>query len=149
MAFDVGAVGGGGVGSGFGLRRFLGWIQAAGAVVAAVFYVVVFGQARDHGGASVDLADAVEDDLGAAVVELNGAVDFNDAAFEAAYIADILQVRNEDDHRKRAGCMIFAEADEVDSFGAGFYVQDLTSDALRFADMLASFADGETVGARE
>src|SRR5579864_6804841 len=84
LAFDVGTESGGGIGLGFGLFWFPGGMKAAGAVVAAVFDVVGFGERRDHGGASVNLADAVENDFGAAVVHLHGAVDFDNAAFEAA-----------------------------------------------------------------
>lgn len=148
LAFDVGAVGSGCVGSGFGLCGFLGGVAATGAVVAAVFYVVVFGQAGDHGGASVDLADAVEDDLGAAIVHLYGAVDFDDAAFEAADVAHIFEVMREDHDGEGAGRLIFAETDVVDA-GSGFYVENLASDALDFADVMAGFVDGDAVGGGE
>ena len=61
-AFHV-SVGSCGVGRGFGLCRLLGGAEMSGAVVAAIFDVVVLGQWRDHGGASGDLADAVQDDF--------------------------------------------------------------------------------------
>lgn len=148
MAFDVSAVGGGGVGSGFGLLLFLSGIKATGAVVTAVFYVIVFGQARDHCGASVDLADAVEDDLGAAVIHLYGAVDFDGAAFQAADVADVFEVVREDHDGEGAGRLIFAEVDVVDT-RSGFYVEYLAGDTLDFADVMAGFVDGDAVGGGE
>lgn len=58
------------------------------------------------------LADASEDDFGAAVGELDGAVDFDRAAFEPANITHIFQVVREDDHEKRAGDMVFAKIEK-------------------------------------
>ena len=117
--------------------------------MAAVFYIVVFGERGDHGGASVNLADAVEDDFRAAVVHLYGAVDFDDAAFEAADVADIFQVVGKDDDREGASGFVFAEVDEVDAFASGFYAQNLAGDALDFADVMAGFVDGDAVGGGE
>jgi hypothetical protein len=57
--------------------------------VAAIFDVVVLGQRRDHGGTSGDLADAVENDLRAAVVEFDRSMNFNRSAFEPSDVADI------------------------------------------------------------
>jgi hypothetical protein len=42
--------------------------------------------------------------------------------------------------------LLFAEADEVNTFWAGFYVQDFSGDAFGFADVLRGFADGEAIG---
>jgi hypothetical protein len=34
----------------------------------------------------------------------------------------------------------------MNAFGTSFYVQDLSSDAFGFTDMLAGFANGEAIG---
>jgi hypothetical protein len=149
LAFDVVSVGGGDAGFGFGLFWFLGGVQASGAVVAAFFYVVVLGERRDHGGASVELADAVQDDFRAAVIHLYGAIDFYDAPFEAADVADIFEVVREDYNGEGAGCFVFAEVYEVDAFESGLYAVDLAGDALDFADVMAGFVDGDAVGGEE
>lgn len=52
-------------------------MKPPGAEVAAILDVVVLGQWRDHGGPTLDLADAAQDDLGAAVVELQSSADLN------------------------------------------------------------------------
>lgn len=44
------------------------------------------------------MADAFENDFGAAVVELHGTMDFDEAAFEAAYVARIVEIGGKDDH---------------------------------------------------
>src|SRR5712691_11781553 len=74
LALNIVAVGGGSVGFGFGFGWFFGGPEVTGAVVAAIFHVVVLGERRNHGTASCNLADAVEDDFSAAVVELHGSV---------------------------------------------------------------------------
>ena len=45
--------------------------------------------------------------------------------------------------------MLFAEVEEVNSFGADFYADDFSRDALGFADVLAGFVDGDAVGGLE
>ena len=62
---------------GFVLRGFLGGAQVAGTEVAAVFDVVAPRQGRNHGGSAFDIADAAENDFGAAVVDFEGATDFD------------------------------------------------------------------------
>src|SRR5271165_3016687 len=96
VAFYVVAVGCGGVGLGFGFGWLLGGAHPAGAVVAAVFDVVVLGQGGNHGCAPGDLADVVEDDVRAAVIKLDRAFNFDHASGQAADIADIFQIAGED-----------------------------------------------------
>jgi hypothetical protein len=50
--------------------------------VAAVLYVVVLGERRNHGRAPSNLADAVEDDLGSSVVEFDGSANLDAVAFQ-------------------------------------------------------------------
>jgi hypothetical protein len=76
-------------------------------------------------------------------------VDFDHAAFEAANVANIFKIRGEDDYRERARGLLFAEADEVNALGAGFYVQNFSGDAFVFADVLGGFANGEAIGGEE
>ena len=75
-------------------------MDAAGAVVSLLLDVVILGQRRDQGSASGELAHAFQHDLRAAVVHLHRAANFDDASFEAADIADIFQVRTENDDMK-------------------------------------------------
>ena len=57
----------------------------------------------DQGGSPSDLADALQDDFGATVIELDGAADFDGPSDEAADVAHIFQVRREDHDREGAG----------------------------------------------
>ena len=121
----------------------------AGAEVAAVFDIVVLGEWRDEGGTACDLADAVEDDLSAAVVEFYRTMDFDGAACEAADVADIFQVVGEDDDREGTSHLIFAEVEKVDAPRADLYPKDFTGYALVLADVLAGFVNRNTVGSEE
>ena len=87
--FDV-AIGRGGIGNGFRFGRFLGRPKVPGAVVPAIFNIVILGKRRDHCGASSDLANAVENDFRAPVVEFHQAVNFDGAPGQTANIANIL-----------------------------------------------------------
>ena len=122
-------------------------MEMSGAVVAAILDIVVLGHGWDHRRAARDLADAAENDLGAAVVEFDGTADFDDASGEAADVADILQVGGKDDHAEGAGHLVFAEIDVVDAFDSSFYAQDFSGDAFFFADVVGGFLDGDAVGA--
>src|SRR5580658_851227 len=146
-AFHV--VGRGGVGRGRGLGRLLGGTKMAGAIVTAVFDVVVLRQGWNHGGAAGDLADAIEHDLSAAVVEFDGAVNLDGAAREAAHVADIFQAGREDHDREGAGHLLFAEVEEVNSFRADFNAQHLSGYAFGLADMLTGFVYGDAIGGVE
>ena len=84
--------------------------------MAAIFDVVVFGERRDHGGTASNLADAIQDYFGAAIVEFNGSMNFDGAAGQAADVADIFQSGGEDYYREWAGQLILAEVEEVNSF---------------------------------
>ena len=148
-ALHVVAVGGRAVGRGLDLGGFLGGAKTSGTVVAGPFHIVFFGQWRDQHGPSRDLADALEDDFGAAVVEFDGAADFDGAAGESADVANIFQVGSEDYDREGASHVVFAEVEEVNASRADFHMQDFAGHALRFAHMLASLANGETIGGEE
>src|ERR1700756_3396522 len=77
-ALDIVSIGRGSRRFGFGFGRFSGGAQASGAVVAAILDII-FRERRDHGSATGNLADVVEDDLGTAFIEFYGAVNFNSA----------------------------------------------------------------------
>src|SRR5208282_6909683 len=115
VAFHVVAVSRGRVGLGFGFGWLLGGAHPAGAVVAAVFDVVVLGQGGNHGCAPGDLADVVEDDFRAAVIKLDRAFNFDHASGQAADIADIFQIAGEDHDGEGAGRLIFTEVKEVNA----------------------------------
>jgi hypothetical protein len=51
----------------------------AGAEVSSILNMVSFGKRRNHGSAACDLADAVQNDFSAAIIELNGSVNFEAA----------------------------------------------------------------------
>jgi hypothetical protein len=139
-----------GVGGG-GLRFFwfLRSAHAARAVVALFFYVVVLGQGRDHGGTVGELADAAQDNFGAAVVEFYFSVNLNELSGEAADVADIFQVGGEDDHAEGASHLVLAEVDVVDAFDSSLDAEDFSGDAFVFADVVGGFLDGDAVGAGE
>jgi hypothetical protein len=108
--------------------------------------VIVFGHGRDQGGSFGDLADAVEDDLGAAVIQLDRAVNLDGAAFEAADVAYIFQVARKDYDREGTRSLFATESDKVHAFGSNFHMDYASDDAFSFADVLAGCTDGEAVG---
>jgi len=144
--FTLNVVRGGGVGLSFGLLLLFRGIEMAGAVVPSVLDIIVLGQGRDQGGAAGDLADAAEDDFGAAVIKFDRAVNFDGAAGESAHVPDIFQVVGKDDYGKRTGHLIFAEVEEVNAVLPGLYPQHLTGHAARFPDMLAGLRDRDAIG---
>ena len=95
--------------------QFLGRPKTSGAVVTAVFYVVVLRQRGDHGGTALYLADAVQDDFGTALVRFYGSTDFDGAPGKTADVPDILQVVGEDYDREGTGHSIFTEVQEVNA----------------------------------
>ena len=148
-ALDIVSVGRRGRRWGFGFGRFLGGAQASGAVVAPILDVVIFRERWDHGRAPGDLADVVENDLGAAFVEFDGSVDFNGAPGQATDVANIFQSGSEDHHRKRAGHLIFAEVEKMNSLIPNSYFQDLARNAFRFAYVMTRLFNGDAVGGGE
>jgi len=117
--------------------------------VALLFYVVVLGKRRDHSGAIGELADAAQDDFGAAVVEFYFSVNLDQLSGQAADVADIFQVGGEDDDAERASHLVLAEVDVVDAFASSFDAEDFSGDAFVFADVVGGFLDGDAVGAGE
>lgn len=126
--------------------QFLGRPKTSSAVVASVFHVIILGEGWDHGGAAVDLADAAQDDFGAALVSFYGSTDFDGASGETADIADIFQVMRKNYDRERTAHDIFTEVQEVNAFVSNVDADDLPGDAFRFADVLDGFVDGNAVG---
>ena len=92
------------------------------------------------------LADAAQNDFGAAIVGFDGSADFDGASRELADVADVLQIISEDKDRKRAGHLVFTKIQKVHSFRADFDSYDFSCDAFRLADMLAGFVNGDAVG---
>src|SRR5579863_2404593 len=124
-------------------------MEMSGAVVAAIFNVVLPGQGRDQGSAAGNLVGTAENDLGAAEVEFDRAADFDGASGEAADVADIFEVGRENDYREGAGALGFTEVEVVDAFDSGFDAQDFAGDAASFSDVLAGGGDGKTVRGEE
>jgi hypothetical protein len=73
-------------------------------------------------------------------------MNFDDAAGEPADVAHVFQVGAENNDREGTAHLIFAEVDEVNASGSCLHTQDFPCNAFIFADVLASFADGKTVG---
>lgn len=113
--------------------------------MTTVLDIVVLRQRRDHRRSSLDLADPVEDHFWSAVVDLYIALDFDRAAGESPYVADILQIMGKDHYCERAGHLVFAEVKEMDAACADLDPEDFACHAFRFADMLAGFADGDAI----
>ena len=126
--------------------QFLGRPKTSGAIVAAIFHVIVLRQRRDHGGAAFDLADAVQDDFGATFVGFHGSPDCDGAPGETADIADIFQVVGENHDRERTGHGIFTEVQEMNAFVSDVDTDNLPGYAFRFANVLAGFVDRDAAG---
>ena len=133
----------------FGLLGFLAGIEPAGAEAAAILHIVVFGERRDHGGAAFDLADAVQDDFGAAIVHFQGAADLDAASREQADVADVFEIIRKDYDCERTGHCVLAEIQEVNTLVAYLHLQHLSGDAFGFSYVLGGFVDGEAVSGWE
>jgi hypothetical protein len=77
------------------------------------------------------LADAVQNDFGAPVIQLDRPVNFDDASCQAADVAYIFKV-----DRKRLGRLLFAELNEMHAFSADLHIQKFSGYAFRFTDVL-------------
>jgi hypothetical protein len=148
-ALDIVSVGRGSRRFGFGFGRFPGGAQSSGAVVAAILDIIIFWQGWDHGRATSNLADVVEDDLRPAVVKFDGSVDFNGTPGQPADVANIFQSGLEDHYCERAGQLIFAEVEKMNSFIPNSYFQDLARDASGFAYVMTDLLNGDAVGGGE
>src|SRR5579872_860409 len=145
LPFDVVAVGGRRVGRGLCFRRLFCRPKVAGAVMASILNVVVFGQGWDQRSASADLTDAAQNDFGASLIEFDGAVNLNRAAREPSDVADILQIGREDNDRKGASHLILAEVEEVNAFRANFNAQHSSGDTLGLADVVVGLVDRNAI----
>ena len=150
-AFDV-SIGSGGIPRGLDLCRLLGRSGVSGAVMAAIFDVLILGEWWDDGGATGDLANAIENDCRTSVVELDCSMNFDGGAGQAANVADIFQSGREDweDHdREGAGHLIFAEVEEVNSFRSRSYLEDSSRHTSGFANLLCRIANWDAIGGGE
>ena len=87
-----------------------------------------------------------QDDFGAAVVILDGSLDFNLPAFELANVAHLLEIGREHDCREGTRLVfIFAEIEQLGAVAAVFHVLHSANDALSCAHMLARFGKGDAV----
>ena len=126
------------------LLRGLGPFEFSGTVFASSCDVIVLGKWGDECGVLAQLLWVPQDDFGAAVVVLNGPLDFNAPTFELADIPDVFQIAREDDHRERTGVEVLAEVEEGYASISFFHVKDRSADALGFTYMLMSVAEGNT-----
>ena len=93
--------------------------------------------AGDHGRDPIDLADAIEDDFGAAVIDLDRSVDLDRLAGQPSHVANIFQIVREDNDGEWTRQLIFAEIEEVDALFFDSYAKDFASYAFGFSDVLA------------
>ena len=91
------------------------------------------------------MADAVQDDFGATVVEFYWAVNLDDLPLEVPNIANILKVSREDHDGKWARHLIRAEIHEVHAFRADFHPQDFAGYALSLSDVATCLADSDAI----
>ena len=94
------------------------------------------------------MADAVQNDFGAPVLQLDQPVNFDDASCKAADVAYIFKVGSEYHDRKRLGRLLFAELNEMLGFSADLHIQNFSSYAFRFTDVLLGVANREAVRCR-
>jgi hypothetical protein len=72
-------------------------------------------------------------------------VDFDGASRQAANVADIFQSGLEHHHPERAGHLILAEVEKMNSFIPNSYFQDLARNASGFAHVLTRLVNGDAV----
>ena len=113
--------------------------------MTAILCIVVLGQWRDHGGAALDLADAVQDDFRAAVVGLKSAANLDGASGESANVAHVFQVVGEHHDHEGASHLFFTEVEKVDAFGADFDADNFPLDTLGLANVLAGLVDRDAI----
>lgn len=121
-------------------------MKMAGTVVAFLFHVVLFRKGRDKERAPRNLANAIEDDLGAAVIKFDRTLDFDQVSRKPAHIADIFQIAREDHDGKWAGHLVFTKVEEVNPLRSDFNLQNSSADACGFAYVSAGFMDRDAVG---
>ena len=94
------------------------------------------------------MADAVQNDFGAPVIQLDRPVNFDEASCKAADLAYIFKVGSEYHDSKRVGGRLFAELNEMHAFSADLHIQNFSGYAFRFTDVLLGVANGEAVRCR-
>jgi hypothetical protein len=102
---------------------------AAGAVFAVAFHVVLLGQGRNVGGVSAQLPEALQYDLGAAVVSFDLALNFDLLSLQLADVADTLQIARKYDDGERANTEVFSEVEEMYAAVAELHLQNFPCDA--------------------
>jgi len=120
-------------------------MQSAGTVMAAVFHVVGFRQRGNHRRAAGDLADAVQNDLRAPVIEFYGSANLDGATGETAHVSNIFQVVFENDDREWTNHLIFTEIKEVNALHADFHAYDFSGHTPGLADVLTGLLDRNAV----
>lgn len=90
-------------------------MQASGAVMALIFYVVVLGYGWKQSFASSHLVHATQNDFGPALIEFDRPVDLDVVASEAAHVSNVLQIVRKNDHSERASHLFFAEIEKMNA----------------------------------
>ena len=81
------------------------------------------------GGVSAQLPEALQYDLGAAVVSFDLALNFDLLSSQLADVADTLQIARKHDDGERANAEVFAEVEEMYAAVAELHLQNFPRDA--------------------
>jgi hypothetical protein len=80
------------------------------------------------GGVSAQLPEALQYDLGAAVVSFDLALNFDLLSSQLADVADTLQIARKHDDRKWANAVVFAKVEEMYAAVAELHLQNFPGD---------------------
>ncbi len=114
--------------------------------MASVLDIVALGNGGNHRRAPIDLADAAENDFGAAVIFLHRSVDLDRLSNQPSHVANVLQIVLEDNDREWTRQLIFTEIEKVNALFSDFYANDFASYAFGFADVLTGIMNRKAVG---
>ena len=114
--------------------------------MASVLDIVALGNGGNHRRAPIDLADATENDFGAAVIFLHRSVDLDRLSNQPSHVANVLQIVLEDNDREWTRQLIFTEIEKVNALFSDSYANDFASYAFGFSDVLTGIMNRKAVG---
>src|SRR5580704_9803275 len=111
-------------------RRLLGRTYAPRAVMPLLLHIVVLRQRWDERRPTSQLADPVQNDLGAPVVELDRTADLNHPSGQPPHVTYVFQVARKHHDREWTSQLLRAEVHEMHALGANFHAQHFSHHAL-------------------
>jgi hypothetical protein len=96
------------------------------------------------GGVSAQLPEALQYDLGAAVVSFDLALNFDLLSLQLADVADTLQIARKHDDGERANAEVFAEVEEMYAAVAELHLKNFPRDAAVGANVFLGVGEGNT-----